>query len=568
MLKKNYSPFSFHQTDKVRFSQSSDCTYFDLQALFKSMQVKYILLLATVLSSLHGFTQQVTNLTAYSGQGSVGIEAIHYSNNQILTTGTFDQTLQWGTDITSQGNLDLFLGKRDLDGSLDWIQYGGSDLVESVGGITSDSEGNTYWFASHWSPAIFSDTTLAAGEVLRTLFLAKYDESGNRIWWRSMTGDGLKVPTGIAVFQDQLVVCGHFSDSLYIDPTTQLQASGIEDAFLLSYDLDGNLQWAQRAGILGRTRPADVAFDQEGAIVVGGTFIGEVEFAGDTLATGTPDTDLFTAKWDQDGAILWGRRAGGVFESVSSAIAIDENNDIWHTGFFLGVIRLTDSTQFESNGFNNDIFLIEYDPNGNPIAGRGFGGTGDEKATDILIYDDQVWISAHFDGQSEVDFFSATNPIGKFSSMILGFDQSIFLQESFLLNGSNFVLSSALDTTDRGTLLLGGSFNQQLFTPEQPTAVDLFDGYICEVDFTLVSTLEPATPSLSATVFPNPGLSFSIQSERLIEYWELYSSTGIRVAQGTSANGQSTHLPGGMYWIKIHYLDGEQEIHPWIRKSH
>src|SRR5262245_44936828 len=85
-----------------------------------------------------------------------------------------------------------------------------------------------------------------------------------------------------------------------------------------------------------------------------------------TLVSAGP-TDMFVAKYDSNGMLLWAKRAGGISSDVGQGIAVDGSGNSYVTGIFQG------SATFGSGELNQttlvsagptDIFVAKYDSNG------------------------------------------------------------------------------------------------------------------------------------------------------------------------------------------------------------
>src|SRR4051812_42014328 len=86
---------------------------------------------------------------------------------------------------------------------------------------------------------------------------------------------------------------------------------GHSDIFLTKYDANGNVLWAKSAGGTENDRAYSVATDAAGNVFIAGCFYSPaIIFGADTLVNSSTDDDIFLAKYDANGNVLWARRAG------------------------------------------------------------------------------------------------------------------------------------------------------------------------------------------------------------------------------------------------------------------
>lgn len=105
------------------------------------------------------------------------------------------------------------------------------------------------------------------------------DESarGNFIWIKQAGMSGDDSPVKVAALPgDSFVVTGHFVASAVFGEgetnETTLVSAGDKDVFLAKYDVNGGLLWAKRAGGLSDVTVHSLSATANGAIMIGGTF--------------------------------------------------------------------------------------------------------------------------------------------------------------------------------------------------------------------------------------------------------------------------------------------------------
>ena len=271
-----------------------------------------------------------------------------------------------------------------------WAKVAGESGGERAEAIAADAAGNVYvagWFNS--SALTFGSTTLPS-KGSADFFVVKYNTAGIPIWARSGGGPGWDWARAIAVDGNgNVYVTGRFeSDSLILGSDTLVRAGQqYDDIFVVKYDPNGNVLWARRAGGSDRDGSTGIATDGSGNVYVVGWFWStSIAFGSITLtnAGGTIPVDLFVAKYDPNGNVLWARRAGGSGVDVANRVAADAGGNIWVTGRFR-----SSSISFGSTTLNNigsdDIFVVKYDPGGNALWAKVAGGNGIDEAFGIAV---------------------------------------------------------------------------------------------------------------------------------------------------------------------------------------
>src|SRR5437773_1240369 len=170
----------------------------------------------------------------------------------------------------------------------------------------------------------------------------------------------------------------------------------------VKYDSDGAQQWARQVPGPGIGGAAALAIDGSGSLHVTGGFVAFLRFAAgesnETIVSTDPggSTNVFVAKYDTSGGLIWVRTATGAIAAVGRAVAADAAGNTYLTGDFgdpnAGPSRLTfglgepNETTLRTE-FEGEIFVARYtndnsEPvNRRPIADAGADQSGTAGAT-------------------------------------------------------------------------------------------------------------------------------------------------------------------------------------------
>jgi len=209
-------------------------------------------------------------------------------------------------------------------------------------------------------------------------------------------------------------VTGFFEGSVDFDPSPsaigKLTSNGEADAFVAKYDLNGNYIWAISIGGEYTEQGNSVTVDDNGNVYVTGFYEDLCDFnPSDSLEVLTPIgyKDIFLAKYDSLGNFIWVKSMGGSSHEWGSNVAIGNSNQLILTGTYQGTIDLDPSVlnyNISSIASYYDIFIAEYNLNGDFQWANSFGDSGAEYVTDLKFNDNNEFIiSGTFGGTVDFD---------------------------------------------------------------------------------------------------------------------------------------------------------------------
>lgn len=284
-------------------------------------------------------------------------------------------------------------------------RMGDSSGADFVNSIAVDRNGNSIVAGYFYGYSDFGVTNLSAPNFgYPETFVAKYDREGRLLWARSSGFYYSDIPRAVAVDSagDAFVV-GTFSNSGTFGHTN-LNSFGGDDVFVAKYDPDGRLVWVLQLGGNSTDYTTSVATDSIGNFYVGGYFYGTANFGGVSISP-TAGADAYLAKYDNNGQLIWVRSIhGNSFESVTS-VAVDQVGNPYVTGNFQNTVMIGTTCLFSSSG--NDIFLAKFDADGNSVWAKQAGGNGDDMPNSMVIDNSSnVFVTGYFSGTA---IFGDTN---------------------------------------------------------------------------------------------------------------------------------------------------------------
>jgi hypothetical protein len=150
---------------------------------------------------------------------------------------------------------------------------------------------------------------------------------------------------------------------MVIDASDNIVVSGLEyypdGSFVTKYDSNGNKLWDINISN-SKIKIEDIATDRNENIYVAGEYADTVNFIGQQLISKGSD-DMFLAKLDPAGNMIWIKSSGNVEADMLTSIAIDNYDNIYLTGAFFDSISFTTPTIISPG---HDGFLAKVDTNG------------------------------------------------------------------------------------------------------------------------------------------------------------------------------------------------------------
>lgn len=157
---------------------------------------------------------------------------------------------------------------------------------------------------------------------------------------------------------------------------TNSDASGLNgDIFIAKYDANGDVIWAKSAGGNGNDAGNGITVDANGNVYITGEFKGVANFSGTTLTAPNNNEEIFVAKYNANGDLQWAKRAGGNLRDWGYGIAVDQTGNVYITGN-IGNNANFDGTPYPTiSGNNNDGYIAKYSTNGDFLWLEQIGGT-------------------------------------------------------------------------------------------------------------------------------------------------------------------------------------------------
>lgn len=494
-------------------------------------------------------SQNWNTIQSFGGLDNESLDDLHVmENDNIVLAGSFEGDMEIAnTSLQSFGQEDLYCAIYEGTNLVSAFSMGG-DFEEQLSGVTSFDDKLTI-FGSYSITADFDTISLTTSLGSKGLFLAQYNLTGEVQWAKSIEGNILSIGGGIASDSDgNIVVTGYFFDTLIIDTDTLIANSDEGDLFVIKLDDLGTLLWSRQAGDDGIMRATEVVIDDDDNIIIAGKFKGIATFNDQTIQTNTADHDIFVAKMDKDGNFIWGKKLGGVFEDDFGDLALDDNGNIYLTGYFLGVMSSSDGWEIQGNGLNRNIYIIQLSIDGTVNWGYSLGDVKDDFSTSIATYGNEVAITGYFQDNTNINSFS-WDAEGGFDAYVAIFDLSGNILNALHISGDDFEIGSQISYDNEGRLITGGAFNGSCrFDNNEITSNGSYDVYWAKASLSVNTEELPFIDNLS--FYPNPASDYIYWNNNTPIQISLYDILGKRILGSDFGKMNIKHLPNGIYFIK------------------
>jgi hypothetical protein len=307
-----------------------------------------------------------------AGSSNVRLKAMSVSSSgNIFCCGSFKSVLNCaGTTVSSSGGWDAFVAKWDSAGTLQWLRRAGSSLDDEANGLATDRSGNAMVTGSFQNTSFnYGQYTVTNSNTSNEVFVARLDASGFPTWLKSAgtaqtQSTGAKGnDVGLAVAagsDDSLFVLGQFSEYALFGYQPLSGTVGATNLFLARYNSTGEVMWARSAGAVSPITGNALAVDKGDNVYLTGTYLTNTSFGGVYL-NGAGSNDCFVASYDGAGKFLWAKNAGGAKSDAGLAITTDLIGGVYIAGSFQTNLIFGSGEQSLTSAGGSDGFFARLD---------------------------------------------------------------------------------------------------------------------------------------------------------------------------------------------------------------
>lgn len=510
------------------------------------------------------------------------------SKNNLIITGTFSTTVNFDqsnsekTKLQSNGKDDIFLAKLDRNGNHIWSFSIGGNGYEEVKNISTDKEGNIYIAGTFQETIDFDPSDGVANITAESgwdVFILKFNSSGDFLWVKNLGPYKYLKANSMALDKNNnIFMTGYFSETIDFNPgneTYNITASISDDVYILKLNSNGQFVWAKSFNGTSIERGVSCVVDSEENICITGYFEATmyIDSKKEKILQSKGFTDVFIIKLDNDGNNLWAKSFEGLWSSESTAIAVDNENNIFTTGTFKKTVDFDPSENIDtltSIEKNSDVFISKLDKNGNHRWAKLIGGSQDVLSHNIATNSrGDVVITGYYYGDCDFDpnegvvnatiqsrnamFQTSLDKDGFFISANVVYGD-ITPKSLDVLENSNVIISTTI--TDNVEYVQNGNMKVTQNKGDSDILVFRLDN--------ILSTIETDERNGNIKVYPNPSngvLNLNLDSYINTKI-EIYSVSGKLIKRIENLNQENIILDlneyKGVCILKITDLKGVQ----------
>ena len=225
----------------------------------------------------------------------------------------------------------------------------------------------------------------------------------------------------------------------------------------------------------------DVAMDAAGNVYTTGFFKATCDFdpsAGQSTLTATGDQDIFVAKYDAQGNLLFVKRVQATGTGAGFRLAVTSTGKIIVAGKFTTDVTFDPggAAEFHASAGQNDIFIARFDgATGAFEQAVTLGNTGDDQPNRLEVYNDEIYLFGYFQSSIDVD-----PSAGTFNLIGTGTGSTAFMVKLPDLNsfswatvvGSGYSISN-IDVNSNGLFMTGTFTGTVDFDPSAANVANL-----------------------------------------------------------------------------------------------
>jgi hypothetical protein len=370
-----------------------------------------------------------------------------------------------------------------------WAKGVGDVPPDEGKSIAIDKFGNVYITGYFRSTTLTFDSininrnNVVQGSLYTDFFVAKYDSSGNVLWAKSEGGVwdeyGACITTDLS---GNIYVAGNFNSPFFVLGYDTLTNIGSFDVFIVKYDSQGNKLWAKSVGGTTSEDCNSIVTDFFGNVYVTGRFSSStIAFDTIVLNNNGGSNDVFIAKYDLSGNILWAKSFGGNKNDYGKSITVDKGGNIYVTGdFFSDSINIDNRVLYNFDSSTSDFFVAKYNPFGILLWAKNFGGNNNDFGNSITTdTEGNIYVAGKFSSNILVFDTSILTNIEGYDVYVSKFDSlgNLLWAKQGKANGNNDNSISSIDTDETGNVYAVGFFDSPSITFDNDTLMKIRAGY-------------------------------------------------------------------------------------------
>ncbi len=318
----------------------------------------------------------------------------------LYITGRYDSTCYFGHDsVPFSASENMFLAKYNPSSGFIWSVAPIASQRAQGEALAFDDQGSVYVTGSFYGNIDFGNGFAFQAAYFNT-FIAKYNGAGNLIWAKQVAGDNNNPKSITGDKEGNIYVAGQFEGDLVYDTITTYSFRSA--CFLLKIGRNGEAKWISRSGGTGTSYPQSVSVDSSGNVILAGTFINQVSF-GTINLSGFGSYDIFIARLNTSGDVIWAVQAGGGGDDRGSSVVCGNDGAIFINGSYENIAHFGPFTLNTGGGYYSfATYAAKLNANGSFVWANSLDVSC--RSNNLMCIDakNNIYLTSSFRGSAEV----------------------------------------------------------------------------------------------------------------------------------------------------------------------
>ena len=320
-------------------------------------------------------------------------------NDDLLLTGYFSGTVKLGsTTLTSDDQHAFYISKLHSSGK--WLWARGISATKFTLGNSIHVRGNKgILFTGRFKGESKIKGKVYQSGPAGSLLVAALTHSGEWSWLRFVHLEQYSYIHDSVIQDDKVTILGYFQGKLSFGKSS-LQAQKMS-TFISRIDSQGNWLWAKDLKTVENSpcHYKGLAQTKDGAVLLTGAFNKQANFGKTTLRTNHFHSNIFVAKMDANGHWLWAKHIPSSETGYGTHLTSTPTGAFFLTGSFLGKVFFGKTILHNTTG-PSDIFIAKFSQNGTPISAKRMGSDGIDEGDRIVVdKNGNVIVGGYFEGK-------------------------------------------------------------------------------------------------------------------------------------------------------------------------
>lgn len=355
---------------------------------------------------------------------------------------------------------------------------------DNLGTTVSFSDTKSAYSAGEFKGELSLGNHTVISNAHQTVFFTKLNSEGSHEWLNSIKGTRNVFASKILAKENQVIIAGTYSDSVFIGPDTLINI-GQKATYIAVYDTLGAYQYSLNTDCMSCSA-SDMVINDNNELIVTGKYFNEFNFAGQNYDSPL-GTNLFILNYDLSNQTEhWFQYSTGS-NTLSSKVRLDSNNDIIIIGSYGQGVTIGNTVMFD-NGTEHNTFIAKYSSSGTFLWAEGVIGLSQVHGLGLAIGEnDDIFISGELEMSISLPDGSTLNTQGlmdgfvykvnssgdyQWAKQIGGIDDDPAIDIAIDLNGNPIVLLNSGRNTALETITMEpNGFNEPLLVK-----LNKFDG--------------------------------------------------------------------------------------------